>query len=163
LPGLDVEIVHHQSPDGLTERVSINLTAVPSFEAFARSIDAWNPFAFWAEAMRLAWSPLGRGHTHYDEGSRPLSIAAESEAGAESAWRLLDKRNGLVSHQPCEPAPRLSGPARRAIICCFVSLPEAICLLDRNGESGIVVLYDSPDPCNRIKGSTYKADWIPVA
>jgi hypothetical protein len=57
LPGLDVEIVHHHSPDGLTERVYINLTAVPSFEAFARSIDAWNPFAFWAEAMRLAWSP----------------------------------------------------------------------------------------------------------
>jgi hypothetical protein len=52
LPGLDIEIVHHHSPDGLTEQVSINLTATPSFEAFARSIDAWNPFAFWAEAMR---------------------------------------------------------------------------------------------------------------
>ena len=57
LPGLDIEIVHYHVPDGLTERVSINLTAVPSFEAFARSIDAWNPFAFWAEAMRLAWFP----------------------------------------------------------------------------------------------------------
>ena len=43
LPGLDIEIVHHQSPDGLTEQVSINLTAVPSFEAFARSIDAMEP------------------------------------------------------------------------------------------------------------------------
>jgi len=41
--------------------------------------------------------------------------------------------------------------------------PEAICRLDRNGKSGIIVLYDSPDPCKRIKGSTYKADWIPVA
>jgi len=57
LPGLDIEIVHRQSPDGLTEQVSINLTAVPSFGAFASSIDAWNPFAFWAEAMRLAWFP----------------------------------------------------------------------------------------------------------
>jgi hypothetical protein len=38
-------------------QVSINLTATPSFETFARSIDAWNPFAFWAEAMRLAWFP----------------------------------------------------------------------------------------------------------
>jgi hypothetical protein len=57
LPGLDIEIVHRQSPDGLTEQVSINLTAIPSFGAFASSIDAWNPFAFWAEAMRLAWFP----------------------------------------------------------------------------------------------------------
>ena len=57
LPGLDVEIVHYYAPDGLTEQVSINLTAVPSFGAFAGSLDAWNPFAFWAEAMRLAWSP----------------------------------------------------------------------------------------------------------
>jgi hypothetical protein len=57
LPGLDIEIVHHHSPDGLTEQVSINLTATPSFQAFARSIEAWNPFSFWAEAMRLAWLP----------------------------------------------------------------------------------------------------------
>ena len=57
LPGLDIEIVHHQSQDGLTEQVSINLKAVPSFEAFARSVDALNPFAFWAEAMRLVWFP----------------------------------------------------------------------------------------------------------
>jgi hypothetical protein len=57
LPGLDIEIVHYHAPDGLTEQVSINLTSTPSFEAFARSIDAWNPFAFWAEAMRFAWFP----------------------------------------------------------------------------------------------------------
>ena len=57
LPGLDIEIVHRQSPDGLTERISINLTAVPSFEAFAGSFNAMNPFFFWAEAMRLAWLP----------------------------------------------------------------------------------------------------------
>ena len=57
LPGLDIEIVHRQSPDGLTEQVSINLTAVPSFGAFAGSLEAWNPFAFWAEVMRLAWFP----------------------------------------------------------------------------------------------------------
>ena len=57
LPGLDIEIVHYHAPDGLTEQVSINLTSTPSFEAFARSIDAWNPFAFWTEAMRFAWFP----------------------------------------------------------------------------------------------------------
>jgi len=53
LPGLDIEIVHRQSPDGLTEQVSINLTAVPSFGAFAGSLEAWNPFA--------ALSPTRRG------------------------------------------------------------------------------------------------------
>lgn len=57
LPGLDIEIVHSQSPDGRSEQVSINLIAAPSFEAFARSLDAMNPFVFWAEAMRLAWLP----------------------------------------------------------------------------------------------------------
>jgi hypothetical protein len=57
LPGLDIEIVHHHSPDGLTEQVSINLTATPSFEAFGHSMRAFNPFVFWAEAMRLAWFP----------------------------------------------------------------------------------------------------------
>jgi hypothetical protein len=57
LPGLDIEIVHRQSPDGLAEQISINLRAVPSFAAFARSFEAMNPFAFWAEAMRLAWLP----------------------------------------------------------------------------------------------------------
>jgi hypothetical protein len=57
LPGLDIEIVHRQSPDGLTEQISINLKAVPSFEGFARSLEALNPFALWAEAMRLAWLP----------------------------------------------------------------------------------------------------------
>jgi hypothetical protein len=35
LPGLDIEIVHHQSSDGLEEQISINLKAIPSFEAFA--------------------------------------------------------------------------------------------------------------------------------
>jgi hypothetical protein len=57
LPGLDIEIVHHQSSDGLAEQISINLKAVPSFEAFARFYEAMNPFAFWAEAARLAWLP----------------------------------------------------------------------------------------------------------
>ena len=40
--------------------------------------------------------------------------------------------------------------------------PEGICRLDRNGKSGVIVLYDSPDPCKRINGSTYKADWFPL-
>jgi hypothetical protein len=57
LPGLDIEIVHSRSPDGEAEQISINLRAVPSFEAFGRFVESFNPFAVWAQAMRLAWFP----------------------------------------------------------------------------------------------------------
>jgi hypothetical protein len=57
LPGLDIEIVHRRSPDGEAEQISINLKAVPSFEAFGRFIEQFNPLAFWAGAMSLAWFP----------------------------------------------------------------------------------------------------------
>jgi hypothetical protein len=53
LPGLEIEIIHRRSPTGDNEQISINLQAVPSFEAFGRFLEAVNPFAFWA----LAWSP----------------------------------------------------------------------------------------------------------
>jgi hypothetical protein len=33
LPGLDIEIVHRRSPGGDAEQISVNLQAVPSFEA----------------------------------------------------------------------------------------------------------------------------------
>src|SRR5262249_57728329 len=39
--------------------------------------------------------------------------------------------------------------------------PEGISLLKRDGRDGIIVLYDSPDPCKRIDGSTYSADSFP--
>jgi hypothetical protein len=57
LPGLDTEIVHRRSPSGDAEQISINLQAVPSFEAFGRFVENANPFAFWAEAMQMAWLP----------------------------------------------------------------------------------------------------------
>jgi hypothetical protein len=57
LPGLNIEIVHNRSQDGDSEQVSITLQAVPSFGALGRSLEGANPFAFWTEAMRLAWLP----------------------------------------------------------------------------------------------------------
>src|SRR5262249_56383511 len=57
LPGLNIEAVHPQSPDGDSEQISINLQAGPSFEAFGRFLEAANPFAFWVQAGRLAWLP----------------------------------------------------------------------------------------------------------
>lgn len=57
LPGLDIEIVLRRSPEGDAEQISINLQAVPSFEAFGRLLEQANPFAFWVQAARLAWLP----------------------------------------------------------------------------------------------------------
>jgi hypothetical protein len=57
LPGLDIEILHRRSPSGDAEQISILLQAAPSFEAFGRFIEATNPFALWAQAAWLAWSP----------------------------------------------------------------------------------------------------------
>jgi hypothetical protein len=57
LPGLDLEIVHRRSPGLDAEQISINLQTVPSFEAFGRFVESANPFAFWAQAMQMAWLP----------------------------------------------------------------------------------------------------------
>jgi hypothetical protein len=57
LPGLDIEIMHWRAVEGHAEQISINLRAVPSFEAFGRALEAANPFAFWVQAAQLAWLP----------------------------------------------------------------------------------------------------------
>jgi len=44
-------------PDGDAEQILISFQATPSFEAFGGYFDAVNPFAFWAQVARLAWSP----------------------------------------------------------------------------------------------------------
>ena len=36
LPGLDIEIIHRRSLNDEAEQISINLQAMPSFEAFGR-------------------------------------------------------------------------------------------------------------------------------
>ena len=53
LPGLDIDIIHRQSPDGDWEQMSINLRATPSFDALGRSFEPADPFALWARAVRL--------------------------------------------------------------------------------------------------------------
>jgi hypothetical protein len=57
LPGLDITIEHQQSAAGNFEQISINMRAVPSFEAFGRVLEQANPFAFWIQATQLAWAP----------------------------------------------------------------------------------------------------------
>jgi len=64
LPGLEVEIIHRRLPGTDAEQISINLQAVPSFEAFGRFLETANPFVFWAQAGQMAWLPwLGATRT----------------------------------------------------------------------------------------------------
>src|SRR5262245_59374185 len=46
LPGLDIDIVHRVAAAGDAEQISINLRAMPLFEAFGRTLETINPFAF---------------------------------------------------------------------------------------------------------------------
>lgn len=57
LPGLDIEIIHSQSPNSDWEQISINLRAMPSFEAAGRLFETADPFALWMQAARLMWMP----------------------------------------------------------------------------------------------------------
>ena len=70
LPHLDVEIVHRRLPEEQAEQLAVSLRASPSFDAFARHLDAqallwpWlaaNPFVLWQRLLQVAWQPwLGR-------------------------------------------------------------------------------------------------------
>jgi hypothetical protein len=57
LPGLDIDVIHRQSPSGEWEQMSINIRATPSFEALGRSFEAADPFTLWVQAARLMWMP----------------------------------------------------------------------------------------------------------
>jgi hypothetical protein len=57
LPGLHIEIIHRRSLNDEAEQISINLQAMPSFEAFGRFLETASPFAFWAQAVQMAWLP----------------------------------------------------------------------------------------------------------
>jgi hypothetical protein len=46
-----------QTDPGGAEQISINLRAVPSFEAFGSFVERANPFVFWAQAVQLTWLP----------------------------------------------------------------------------------------------------------
>ena len=57
LPGLEIEILHRRSAADDAEFISINLQAVPSFEAFGQYLETVNPFVLWAQVARVAWLP----------------------------------------------------------------------------------------------------------
>jgi hypothetical protein len=57
LPGLDIDIIHRQSPNGDWEQVSVNLRATLPFEALGRVFEAADPLTLWMQAIRLMWAP----------------------------------------------------------------------------------------------------------
>lgn len=57
LPRLKIEIRHSRSPAGDAEQLSINLLALPSFEAFGNYLEAANPFLFWMRLAETSWAP----------------------------------------------------------------------------------------------------------
>jgi hypothetical protein len=57
LPGLDIDILHRQSPNGDWEQISINLRATPSFESLGHVFRAADPLTLWMQAARLMWMP----------------------------------------------------------------------------------------------------------
>lgn len=71
LPGLDIEIVHRRAANA--EQISVQLQAMPSFEAFGRFLESANPFAFWAEATQLMWLPWLSLYGPWLGGSRTLA------------------------------------------------------------------------------------------
>ena len=94
LPGLNIEVVHRWSPDGDSEQISINLQAVPSFEAFGRFLEAANPFTFWAQAGRLAWLPWLSWFEAMPAAMLPFSSAAAlPKAGSGAVSRFSRERH----------------------------------------------------------------------
>jgi hypothetical protein len=80
LPGLQIEIVHRRLPDAEAEQISINLQAMPSFEAFGRFLETANPFAFWAQAAQMAWFPwLGAARTLMPPWSTPQKLSSRDD------------------------------------------------------------------------------------
>ena len=88
LLGLDIDIIHRQSPNGDWEQISINLRATPSFEALGSLFEAANPFTFWVQAARFMWMPwLLTAQTIMlpAGGPRTLQSALRSEQEAPTA------------------------------------------------------------------------------
>jgi hypothetical protein len=89
LPTLRIEIIHRRSADAGAEQISINLQALPSFEAFGRFLEMTNPLAFWAQAMQLVWLPwLG------------AASGPTFPAGPPVAPRLVPTRSDAVDREP---------------------------------------------------------------
>ena len=93
LPGLGIEIVHRQSPGGGGEQISINLRAVPSFEAFGRFLETANPFCGHVRRAACDRNGLGnafqgaRAHLAVRLPASHMTVSQAGPTGSMTPWR----------------------------------------------------------------------------
>jgi hypothetical protein len=98
LPRLKIEVFHSRSPTGDAEHLSINVFAVPSFEAFGNYLEAANPFLFWMRFAQTAWAPWLRAFPV----SPPRSaLGGLPPAGQIAAPQSESQRGQGGSDPPC--------------------------------------------------------------
>ena len=77
--GLDITILHRQSPHEGIEEIAIHLRTLPTLAASHRAMWTLHPWAFWLEASRLAWAPwLAAAHMLLGAGHAPPSAKAQA-------------------------------------------------------------------------------------
>jgi hypothetical protein len=78
LLGVDITILHRQTPHEGTEEIAIHVRTLPSFAASHRSMGILHPWTFWLEASRLVWAPwLAAAHMLLGAGQAPPSARAQ--------------------------------------------------------------------------------------
>jgi hypothetical protein len=119
LPGLDIEIIHRRSLNDEVEQLSINLQAMPSFEAFGRYLETANPFALCAQAVQLAclpWLNVARSV------SLPSSITSTPSKLSSNRDRLGNQLNPIS-----DPAARLAFVQRRIFDTRLMPVAQGYC------------------------------------
>jgi hypothetical protein len=117
-----------------------------------------------AEDLKLHFIDLGglgvRDLTAYHDG---ILILAGPVSGLRSPFRIY--RREMQNAELLYPKP--DHPHESKVVRADMARanadehPEGICQLDLHGREGLLVLYDNPRK-NRIHGSRYTANWIPV-
>jgi hypothetical protein len=90
LPGLDIDIIHRQSPNGDWEQMSINIRAAPSFEAVGRLFEAADPFHALGAGRAIDVDAVAADGADDDAAARPAANTPECrmKMGAiASRWR----------------------------------------------------------------------------
>ena len=88
LAGLDIDIIHRQSPSGGWEQVSINVTCNALLRSARRSFEAADPFTLWVHAARLMWMPwLLAAQTMMLPGGRPRTLPSVVHPRQEAPTR----------------------------------------------------------------------------
>jgi Protein of unknown function (DUF3616) len=127
----------------------------PLIDSYAAAVEVTFDGAFQVSGSHLHFLDLGGGLGIRDlarDGDGFLVIAGPV-ADATSPFRLL------------RWTPRRTPAVQKADIVfewpAGNEKPEGLCVMERGGERGAVILYDSPDG-SRIAGKTYSADWLPL-